>query len=166
MENVFYLNKKLQPEDNPKEVVAIAHFFREENSGMIDALTQFRFKKNVEITFFTPIGYNADRIESNKLQKEWGKEHYPQYHSFLPSEKVCNLIREITNRKFDNCWTRSYGDDGYPRYRRYSLIMKNGFMYLGDIEDIAEYVDAPIAPPKLILLVKIFIRYFNAFTTN
>lgn len=148
MENVFYLNKDLQIENYKRDAVAFAYFFKDECVDSLYALGNDRFKKIVEITFFEPIGYHATLNISHKLQKDWAKKNYPQYHSFLPSETICGLIRALTARKFDNCWTRSYDDDGYPMYRYYPVILKDGTMYLGNSSTFAENVYASLVLTK------------------
>ena len=134
MKNIFYLDENLQPAKYKSDAVAIGYFFKDRCENSIYKLGNERFKKIVEITFFNPIGHFATWYQSNKMQKAWGEEHYPQYHSFLPSDDICNLIRNFTDKKFDNCWTRSYEDDGWPQYRKYPVILKDGVMFLGNDE--------------------------------
>ena len=139
MENVFYLNKNLQIEQYKRDAVAIAYYFQDDYHSLY-TLGDKRFNKIVEITFFAPIGHGANIIQSNKLQKKWKDEHYPQYDSSLPSETICRQIHVKTYRKFDNCWTRSYDNDGYPQYRNYPVLLKDGSFYLGDGDEIATNV--------------------------
>ncbi len=129
MFHIFYLNRDLQIEENCENAVAMAHFFQDECHSSLYELGEHRFKKIVEITFLEPIDHNASLRESDKLQKAWKEKHYPQYHSFLPSKKLCNLINARSKRKIDNCWTRSYGDDDYPAYRYFPIAMQDGNVF-------------------------------------
>jgi hypothetical protein len=140
MENVFYLNKDLQIEKCKREAVAIAYFFKDKCVDSLYELGPKRFEKNVEITFFEPIGHDANLKASVKLQSNWQKENYPSYQSFLPSEDMCKLIMATTHRKFDNCWTRTYEDDGWPSYRYFPVLIKDGTSYLSDCSFVADNV--------------------------
>ena len=140
MENIFYLNKNLQIETYKSDAVAFAYYFKDKDHNSLYQLGNNRFKKIVEITFFDPIDHFANLIKSNKLQKNWCQKHYPQYHSFLPSETICKLINAKTNKNFDNCWTRTSDNDGYPMCRNYPVMIKDGRFYLGDTFGIVKNV--------------------------
>lgn len=136
--NIFYLNKELQLIRDKTEMVAVAYYFEDEDPGSIDSLGNARFKKIVEIMFLEPVGHKANWVESYKLIKEWSKEHYPQYHSFLPSRKICYLGIKMF-QKIDNCWTRTT-DSGWPEYRNRPVIMENGCDYLDHADTIVDNV--------------------------
>lgn len=139
MENVFYLNKDLHPAKK-SDIVAIAYYFKDDCNDELYQLGQARFEKIVEIIFLDPIGHRCNRYESFNLKKIWGKKNYPQYHSVLPSENICRLIRKETNQKIDNCWTRSYDYDGGPQFRKHGIIFKDGDGYLSYEDYVADNV--------------------------
>lgn len=153
MENIFYLNKDLQPVKYKSDAVAIAHYFKDETSRILYKLGDNRFKKIIEITFFEPIGYNLNQPQSYDAIKKWQEKNYPNYQAFLPSEKICSLIRLKTNKKFDNCWTRSSGNDGPPRHRYYPIVLEDGTFYLGNWEEKAENTY-----PSLVLTKEEFLK--------
>ena len=138
MENIFYLNKDLQPVKYKSDAVAIAHYFKDKCPNSLHSMEDNRFKKIVEITFFEPIGHNLNLPQSKDAIKKWQETLYPKYRSFLPSETICCIINQKTIKHFDNCWTRSYGNDGPPRHRYYPIILEDGNFYLGDWEEKAE----------------------------
>lgn len=53
---------------------------------------------------------------------------------------MCKLIKASTHREFDNCWTRTYEDDGWPSYRYYPVLFKDGTSYLSDGSFVADNV--------------------------
>ena len=107
-------------------MIAIACYHKDDDPDSLYQLGKTRLGKIVEIMFLDAIGHKANWSESNKLTKEWAKEHYPQYQSFLPSKQICYLAKRKTDRTIDNCWTRTHGNDGYPQYRYSPIIIEDG----------------------------------------
>ena len=138
--NVFYLNKDLQIETQERDIVAIAYYFKDKCHDSLYGFGKNKFKKNVEITFLNPIGHFASLLKSEDIQKAWKEKNYPKYYSTLPSETMCRLIRRQVRREFDNCWTRSYDDDGWPCYRNHPIFLHEGTMFLADGSDVAQNV--------------------------
>lgn len=155
MVNVFFLNENLQLAKYRCDAVAIAYYFKDECPDSLGQLSDGynRYKKVVEITFLKPIGHFATLHESIKIQMAWKNEHYPQYNSFLPSRDICKLIRRKVSEEFNNCWTRSYDNDGYPTYRYYTVLLEDGTMYLANGSHIAQNVY-----PSLVLTKEDFLK--------
>ena len=138
--NVFYLNKELQLAKSKSDMIAIACYHKDDDQDSLYQLSKTRLGKIVEIMFLDAIGHKANWSESNKLTKEWAKEYYPQYQSFLPSKQICYLAKRKTDRTIDNCWTRTHGNDGYPQYRYSPIIIEDGICYLCQSTSIADNV--------------------------
>ena len=49
---------------------------------------------------------------------------------------------------FNNCWTRSYDNDGYPIYRYYTILLEDGTMYLANGSHVAQNVYSSLVLTK------------------
>ena len=58
----------------------------------------------------------------------------------MPPEFICKLIKSVTDKPFDNCWTRNYDNDDWPFYRDYPVMLRDGAMFMGDSSEVAQNV--------------------------
>lgn len=118
MNKLLYVNQNLKVETDLSNAVAVVAFFKEDvitGAVWLDDLDLNR--ELINITFLKPIGHYQSLYESLKLQKKWQEHNYPQYHSTLVSKIFCKFIERYRLLYFDECWTRSRYNEGYPQYR-------------------------------------------------
>ena len=127
---MLYVDKALKVVSDSANGIAVVELIKEQEFLGDDALGNISlFNKLVNIAFLASIGQDKDLRESNLLQQEWGKENYPEHFSTLISSEFCFLARRFSLTAFNDCWTRSREDEGYPCYRTHPVLCKNGFIH-------------------------------------
>lgn len=118
MDTLLYVNQDLKAETDFKKVVAVVASFQEEDiTDDSDLKGLYIHQPLINIAFFEPIGHDKSLSESLKLLNRWRERNYPQYCATLISYVFCLNAKKYGTTCFDQCWTRSRDDEGYPEYR-------------------------------------------------
>lgn len=127
---LLYVDKTLKVVSDSAQGIAVVELIKEQEFLGDGALGNIvLFNKLVNIAFLSSIGQDKDLRESNLLRQEWGKENYPEYVSALISSDFCFLARRFSLTAFNDCWTRSREDEGYPCYRTHPVLCQNGVVH-------------------------------------
>ncbi len=126
---LLYVDKTLKVVSDSAKGIAVVELIKEQEFLGESLLEGIWFKPLVNIAFLSSIGQNKDLRESDLLRQEWGKENYPEYFSTLISSDFCFLARRFSLTAFNDCWTRSREDEGYPCYRTHPVLCQNGVVH-------------------------------------
>lgn len=146
---LLYVDKELKVVSDAAKGVAVVDLIKEQEFLGDGALGNiFLFNKLVNIAFLASIGQDKDLQESDLLRQKWAKENYPAYLSSLISSDFCFLARRLPLAAFDNCWTRSRQDEGYPCYRSHPVLCKDRIIYEEDYRQKMPNVYVSLVMPQ------------------